>query len=353
MTESGAQKSTIVRAESDRRVARRRAARRRRAALQLAVVRARLGLLQRIAPRRAAQHALDLWATPPDGAGRRRDDRPAPGTLGSVTTDGGSHLVVETWSPPSGPVPAEVLVTGAPTAVAPSSGSTPGGTVADLGAVYLVHGWGGWRGQLGAFVEPLRAAGYRVVAFDALSHGDSGPGRFGPRRSTVPEMAESLAAVVRVHGEPTAVVAHSLGTATTTLAVRDGLEVGRLVLVAAITDPLGELERFADALRLAAPTRALLRALILDVAGRPLSDLDVLDTVRSHPLPPALVVHDRADKEVPFEVGAALAAAWPEGELLATDGLGHHRLLRDPTVVRTVVDYLAPVGVRAAGVGDA
>ncbi|WP_435738213.1 alpha/beta fold hydrolase [Cellulosimicrobium sp. PMB13] len=351
MTNPGVQKSTIVRTEADGRVARRRAARRRRAAIQLAVVRARLGILQRIAPRRAAQHALDLWATPPDGAGRRRDERPAPGVLETVPTADGSRLVVETWSPASGRVPAEAPVTSA--AVAPGSGSVPEGTAAGRGTVYLVHGWGGWRGQLGAFVEPLRAAGYRVVAFDALSHGDSGPGRLGPRRSTVPEMAESLTAVARVHGEAAAVVAHSLGTATTTLAVRDGLDVGRLVLVAAIADPLGELERFADTLRLAAPTRALLRALIVEVAGRPLSDLDVLDTVRGRPVPPALVVHDRADKEVPFEVGAALAGAWPEGELLATDGLGHHRLLRDPTVVRTVVDYLAPVGARAAGVADA
>ncbi|WP_454041817.1 alpha/beta fold hydrolase [Cellulosimicrobium sp. Marseille-Q8652] len=309
-------------------------------------MRTRLAVLQRVAPRRAARLALDLWCTPPDGAGRRRDDRHAPGALGTVTTDGGSRLVVETWSP----------ATGTPAATetgAPAPGSTPGGTAPDLGPVYLVHGWGGWRGQLGAFVEPLRAAGYRVVAFDALSHGDSGPGHLGPRRSTVPEMAGSLAAVARVHGEPAAVVAHSLGTATTALAARDGLPTGRLVLVAAIAHPLGELDRFADVLRLSARTRALLRQRIVEVAGRPLADLDVLDTVRSHPLPPALVVHDRADKEVPFEVGAALAAAWPEGELLATDGLGHHRLLRDATVVRAVVDYLAPVGARTADVGGA
>src|SRR5690349_7364554 len=32
--------------------------------------------------------------------------------------------------------------------------------------VYLVHGWGSRGGRLAAFVEPLAAAGYRVVAFD-------------------------------------------------------------------------------------------------------------------------------------------------------------------------------------------
>ncbi|MCB7135072.1 alpha/beta hydrolase [Cellulosimicrobium marinum] len=329
MADAPARKSTTVRAAD-----RRRAARRRRAAVALAVVRGRLALLQRVAPERAARYALDLWCTPPDGAGRRRDVRPDPGTLGTVTTADGARVVVETWGP----------ATAGP------------GEVADRGArgegrpVYLVHGWGGRRGQLGAFVGPLREAGFRVVAFDAPSHGDSGPGRLGPRRSTMPEMADALAAVVAAHGEPAAVVAHSLGTATTVLAVRDGLPAARLVLVAAIADVVGQLGAFADLLRLDERTRGLLSARLAALAGRPLVELDVRETLRSHPVPPALVVHDRADKEVPYAVGAALAGAWPEGELLTTDGLGHHRLLRDPQVVRAVVDYVTPVRTVAAEV---
>lgn len=322
MADAAAQKSTNVRVSDDGgAAARRRAARRRRAALGLAVVRVRVALLQHVSPERAARLALDLWCTPPVGAGRRRDDRTEPGVVTAVTTDAGARVVVESWEPS----PAE-------------------GRAAPVGVVHLVHGWGGWRGQLGALVEPLRAAGYRVVAADAPSHGDSGPGALGPRRSTLPEMADAIAAVARVHGDPTAVVAHSLGTATTTLAVRDGLPVGRLVLVAAIADPIGRLDQFADLLRLAPRTRLQLQAMLGRLAGRPIAEMDVHDTLRVSPVPPALVVHDRADKEVPHEIGAALAAAWPEGELLTTDGLGHQRILRDPTVVRAVVDYLAPVG---------
>ncbi|QJW38007.1 alpha/beta fold hydrolase [Cellulosimicrobium protaetiae] len=325
---SGSKKSTTVRAD------RRRAARRRRAALQLTVVRARLAVLQAVSPRRAARLALDLWCTPPDGAGRRRDDRTTPGTLTTVTTDAGSRVVVETWA---------AAGTGGEERTSRDGGPTASGSPGEAAVVYLAHGWGGWRGQLGAFVEPLRGAGFRVVAFDAPSHGDSGPGLLGPRRSTMPELADALATVVRAHGEPAAVVSHSLGTATTVLAVRDGLPAERLVLVAAIADVLGELDGFADLLRLSRPTRELLQGLLSDVAGRPLAELDVRETLRTHPVPPALVVHDRADKEVPYPVGAALAAAWPEGELLTTEGLGHHRLLRDPEVVRAVVDYVTPV----------
>lgn len=327
MTASRAEKSTTVRLD------RRRAARRRKAAARLALVRARFAVLQTVSPRRAARLALDLWCTPPDGAGRRRDDRALAGALSTVTTSSGARVVVETWDPY--------------TASADDAPVGAAGHGTGSGVVYLAHGWGGRRGQLGAFVEPLRAAGHRVVAFDAPSHGDSGPGRLGPRRSTMPELADALAAVVREHGEATAVVAHSLGTATTVLAVRDGLPAGRLVLVAAIADVLGQLDGFADLLGLSRPTRALLQSRLSDLAGRPLPELDVRDTLRTHRVPPALVVHDRADKEVPYPVGAALAAAWPEGELLTTDGLGHHRLLRDPDVVRAVVEYVAPPVTRS------
>ncbi|WP_455606222.1 alpha/beta fold hydrolase [Cellulosimicrobium funkei] len=326
MTTSRAEKSTTVRLD------RRRAARRRKAAARLALVRARFAVLQTVSPRRAARLALDLWCTPPDGAGRRRDDRAVAGALSTVTTSSGARVVVETWDPY--------------TASADDAPVGAAGHGTGSGVGYLAHGWGGRRGQLGAFVEPLRAAGHRVVAFDAPRHGDSGPGRLGPRRSTMPELADALAAVVREHGEATAVVGHSLGTATTVLAVRDGLPAGRLVLVAAIADVLGQLDGFADLLGLSRPTRELLQSRLSDLAGRPLPELDVRETLRTHPVPPALVVHDRADKEVPYPVGAALAAAWPEGELLTTDGLGHHRLLRDPDVVRAVVDYVTPPAAR-------
>jgi pimeloyl-ACP methyl ester carboxylesterase len=40
-------------------------------------------------------------------------------------------------------------------------------------SVLLMHGWGGARAQMTGFVEPLLAAGYRVVAYDQPAHGES------------------------------------------------------------------------------------------------------------------------------------------------------------------------------------
>ena len=47
----------------------------------------------------------------------------------------------------------------------------------------------------------------------------------------------------------------------------------------------------------------------------------------------ALLIHDRGDPDVPFRNAEEIAAAWPGARVLATDGLGHRAVLRDPTVV--------------------
>ena len=51
-------------------------------------------------------------------------------------------------------------------------------------AVLLVHGWGGRGVQMGSFVAPLLARGYRIVWFDQPGHGESGRGLVALRRGS-------------------------------------------------------------------------------------------------------------------------------------------------------------------------
>jgi pimeloyl-ACP methyl ester carboxylesterase len=56
---------------------------------------------------------------------------------------------------------------------------------------------------------------------------------------------------------------------------------------------------------------------------------------------PLLVIHDRDDREVGWNDGAAIAQSWPDAELVTTTGLGHHRIVSDPGVIRQVVTFLS------------
>ena len=208
--------------------------------------------------------------------------------------------------------------------------------------VYLMHGWGGWRGQFSAFVPGLVAAGYRVVALDAPSHGDSDPGSYGPGRGLLPEFMAALAAVTRVGGPAYAVVGHSLGGAATALAVLDGLPAERLVLVAPMADPIAYTTVFARTLGFGERIRTGFLTRLERRVGRPMSDFDIPARAAGRTgLPPMLVVHDRADREVRYADAEAIVAAWPGAEGRWTDGLGHRRILRDPATVDAVVAYLS------------
>lgn len=273
---------------------------------RLAWVRGRLRILGVVAPRAAGAEAFRLWCTLPAGGGRRKDHRPHPGEVTTLTAPRGGQVVVETWG--DGPV------------------------------VYLVHGWGGWRGQLGAFVEPLVAAGHRVVAFDAPGHGDSDPGVLGPGRGTLVEATEAFEVVAAHHGDAAAVVAHSMGSTVASMAVHEGaVRTDRLVLVAPNPDFADLLADFMRTLRLTPRVLGMLRAALEDFVQRPLSDFDLGPLGADGGLPSTLVVHDLRDKETRYEVGQRVAEAWPTATLVTTDGLGHQRILRDPATVELVV----------------
>jgi pimeloyl-ACP methyl ester carboxylesterase len=56
--------------------------------------------------------------------------------------------------------------------------------------------------------------------------------------------------------------------------------------------------------------------------------------------PPLLIVHDRDDRETSWQASRTLAGSWTDARLLTTTGLGHNRILSDPTVVSASVAFL-------------
>jgi len=291
----------------------RRARRRAAAVLGLLWLRVTFAVLQVVSPAAADRKALDVWCTLPPGAHRRHDHRPHPGEVRRLEVSGGRSITVEVWG--AGPV------------------------------VYLMHGWGGWRGQLGALVAPLVDAGYQVVAVDAPGHGDADHGMLGPRRGTVMEMIEALEVAGRAMGPAAAVVGHSLGTTVVARAVRQGMPAERLVLLSpnpAFAELLGI---FSRTLGLNSRTTAHLQGALEDITAQSIDDFDLVPMGADGAMPDTLVIHDRHDAESPHAVGVALADTWPNARLVSTSGLGHYRILRAPQTVAAAVAHVTGVPV--------
>ena len=217
-------------------------------------------------------------------------------------------------------------------------GSLRGWSWGEGRTIVLVHGWEGRGAQLGAFVEPLVEAGFRVVTFDGPGHGDSS----GSRASIV-DFADALDRVIDAVGPVHGIVAHSMGAASTTLAMSRRLRASRLVFVAPPVD-------FRDFSRAFAAMFAV-PASVIDRVHRRLEArhdcrIDEIHGARLAPRiqAPLLVVHDEGDKEVPWRDGKTLVDAWPGALLHTTSGLGHRRVLKAPEVIGAAITFLRPLG---------
>src|ERR1044071_423231 len=199
----------------------------------------------------------------------------------------------------------------------------------------LAHGWGGSEQQYDVLGDALVARGFRVVTFSMIGHGASS-GRF----SSMVEFRDSLRAVVSKFGEPHAIVGHSLGGAACALAVSEGLHTNKLVLIAASAHPSRYLNNFLDWLEFPHHLRARVVWHFEKVLRFAWKRLDI-EAIGPLVKAPTLIIHDRADREVPYSEGADAARLIPGAELVTVETLGHRRILRDDGVVETIADFLA------------
>lgn len=214
------------------------------------------------------------------------------------------------------------------------------------GTILLTHGWESQGSQLSEFVRPLLAKGYQVIAWDGPAHGAS-----DGKRTTLPDFAQGLKLVVNAHGPIDAVIAHSFGAGCAALSVGGAslmgsadISIERLVLISGPNRFTDVFTEFGTMVGL--PTRAL-AALFDEVkayTGRSVDEYAVADSLCQASIP-TLVVHDREDTRVPFHNAEDIVAQVPTATLLATEGLGHNRILKAPDIVSEVVTFLTDVAV--------
>ena len=277
----------------------------------LALIRGLFRVLSLIAPAAASALAIHLFRRPRRYATPPREREVMAGAR-PFRVRAGASMRLQCWS------------------WEPASSSRP----EDAPLVMLMHGWEGRGSQMAVFAAPLVKAGFRVVTFDAPAHGAS-----TGRKSSLPHFTWALRAVAASQGTPHAIIAHSMGCASATLALRDGLEVQRLVFVAPPLDPSNYTRQFGEIFRLPEATIAGLRNRVEERFLRPWSDYSPAESaprMRAR----LLIIHDRNDVEVPYAGGARLSELWPGARLLTTEGLGHRRVLRDENVVREAVSFV-------------
>jgi pimeloyl-ACP methyl ester carboxylesterase len=136
-----------------------------------------------------------------------------------------------------------------------------------------------------------------------------------------------------------ALVAHSLGASAAAFAASRGLGVQRLVLLAPPASPPEYTRLFAQVFGLSESTRAAMQKRIEARQGLPMPLFEP-GAVGHRIRVPTLIVHDRGDGVNRFADGQAYAQAIRDARFVATEGLGHRKMLKDAQVLGEVVIHI-------------
>jgi pimeloyl-ACP methyl ester carboxylesterase len=276
------------------------------ARFKLATVRTGFALGGRLAPKRTADRAARLFATPfASSRARAQAARADEAMAQSELKVGEQTIATYVWGDPS---------------------TQP--------YALLVHGWSSFGLRFLPWVQRLRELGLAVVAFDQPGHG-----RSTGRLCTLPDFIDTIRAVGRRYGHAALAIGHSLGGAALALAQSEAWHAQRLVLIAPAADMEAATGRFFRFVKLGDHLREAFYGWLERRTGVAVRELQV------HKHLPALgqtglVVHDLDDRDVPWEEGERYARYWPGARLLTTQGLGHHKVLDAPEVLEATFAFL-------------
>lgn len=207
--------------------------------------------------------------------------------------------------------------------------------------VLLVHGWHSRASRFAAFVPPLVAAGFQVIGFDAPANGDS-----AGQHTTIVEYQDAVRLLAAEYGPIHGVVCHSFGVLAAVHLLPDLPSPSPSVVAVAGVSEFDYLHSaFSAGIGLNAVRSSRLRhkvgTRLLPAVTDIWTHFDAVHADRSTGSS-ILAIHSTDDPVASVDQAHRLTAGFgSRARLVLVEGLGHHRILRDTTVVKLTVDFLA------------
>ena len=202
--------------------------------------------------------------------------------------------------------------------------------------ILLAHGWSSRAARLTAFVEPLRRAGFNVVAFDAPAHGDSSGVQLD-----ISSYVTALRAVIERVGPVHGIIGHSFGARASVLllSAAEVADIRAIALMAMPPDVSYMLEQFKLVLNLRRDVQHLLDRYFVARFGAPPDR----HSPEHHAQPiraATLLLHDSDDDVAPIAHACALARQLPAAQLIMTRGLNHCGLLTHRPAIDAITAFM-------------
>ena len=200
--------------------------------------------------------------------------------------------------------------------------------------ILLVHGWSGRGTQLVKFADELLIAGYSVISFDAPAHGKS------QGNSTIMiEFIEAILELERKFGPFEGAVGHSLGGMSLLNAVKNHLNINRLVIIGSGDKVPDIVDSFVSKIGLHTSISKQMQNRFEKKYGKKMTAFDGSFAAQEVTIP-VLVIHDENDLEIPVSAGIHIHKNLKNGQLFITKHLGHRKILGDSEVVKSTIQFL-------------
>jgi len=200
--------------------------------------------------------------------------------------------------------------------------------------ILLVHGWAGRGTQLYHLADKLLEERMMVVSFDGPAHGLS-----DGKRTNMLEFLETIREVEKKYGPFDAAIGHSFGGMSLIHSISNGLKTNKLVTIGADNSIRENFDYFVQKMELRPSISLRMQTYFEKLHHVKIDSMDS-DKKAERIKIPVLVVHDSDDKFVNVSSAISIRQKLRNGKLLITNGLGHHRIFKNPYVIRRIISYL-------------
>lgn len=202
-------------------------------------------------------------------------------------------------------------------------------------AILVMHGWSGRATQFRKLIEKFNERDFRVIAIDGPAHGNS-----SGKSTHIFEFVELIKEVKVRFPEIEAIVAHSFGGPVSLMAIREGLDIKKIVNIGAPTDGDYVIADFIRRINGSKKSGDLFQQKVVDMFNMSFSDVSIKESLKHIRDLDLLMIHDELDKEVPVQHAIDLQANYPLIKLIITNGLGHMRILKSDVVIDHCLNFI-------------
>jgi pimeloyl-ACP methyl ester carboxylesterase len=200
--------------------------------------------------------------------------------------------------------------------------------------VLLVHGWSGRGTQLVKIADELIKKGFMIISFDAPAHGKS-KGSF----TIMIEFIASILELEKKYGPFEYAIGHSLGGMSILNALKQNFTVKKAVTIGSGDVIQDIIDDFVKILKLKPEYCLRLKDYFETKFVGKMDDYSAYKAAQMIQIP-VLVIHDQNDEDVSVNSAYHIDKHLAHSQLLITEGLGHRKIVGDPTVIEAILKFI-------------